>query len=165
VKPYFTEENPMHLERVKKLQFEAERWIGTPFVAHSMVRRAGVDCVHLAAALYITSGALKDFQPPRYALDGGQHNQESQVLGWLKRHPGFANIYCREQDGKNVCRLHPGDLLCFKLSFSEHHVGVMLTPVQFIHARYGKCVEICSLTDPVYKRCLTAAFRPLGVAA
>jgi cell wall-associated NlpC family hydrolase len=145
--------------QIERLAQEAARWIGTPFVAHSRVPGAGVDCVNLAAALYLETGAMESFNPPAYSLDSGQHDIESRVLHYLDGHPSFKPIFARHVD-KEYSGM-AGDLLCFKFARSEHHVGVLMTYNRFIHARNRRNVEMTSLTDPVYARCLTYVFRPV----
>lgn len=141
-------------DRIRSLQEEAQLWVGTPFVAHSCVRGAGVDCVHLAAALYEKAAFLKPIEWPAYALDGGQHNPVSQLLTWLKSREDFRELTLKSEMG-------PGDLVCFRFGMSEHHCGVLLGYYRFIHARNRRTVEIASLKDPIYQRCLMTAYRPM----
>ena len=149
----------------QRLAGEAMRWIGTPFVPHAQVLGAGVDCVHLVAALYEAGGFMDGFHPPRYTIDAGAHQTDSQFLEWLATHREFAKVYERTTDGRHDASIHDlalGDLLLFKIGASEHHCGVLLGGKKFIHSRAGAnaVVAIDSLTDPIYKRCLTFAFRP-----
>jgi cell wall-associated NlpC family hydrolase len=146
------------VERVQRLRSFAALWVGTPFVSHASVRGAGVDCVNLAAAIYLECGALKPFTMPPYSIDGGQHNQFSQVIGWLgEQSELFAHVPLNKD-----FRVQPGDLLCFRFARSEHHTGIVLEGLKFIHAPNRRKVEIASLTDPVYQRCLRAVYRPLN---
>jgi hypothetical protein len=55
----------------------ARQWLGTPFAPHACIRGAGVDCVHLCAAIYIEAGFLERFSAPKYTLDGGNHAPKS----------------------------------------------------------------------------------------
>ena len=166
MKAYFlNDDGTPNQERVNELHLEAGRWVGTPFVANSSVRGAGVDCVHLAAALYIVTGALREFHPPNYAIDGGQHEGKSRVIAWLESNERFARIELglgpdRPKAELPAC-LAPGDALCFKFGMSEHHAGVMLHGHYFIHAPVRRKVVIGTLSDPVYLRCLTTVFRPV----
>jgi cell wall-associated NlpC family hydrolase len=73
----------------------ATDWLGTPFHPHAAVKGVGVDCVWLAAKVYITCGVLERFDPPRYTMDGGAHNQLSQVVAWLENSPAFDRIWTR----------------------------------------------------------------------
>jgi cell wall-associated NlpC family hydrolase len=144
--------------RAVLLECAAKPWIGTPFVAHSQVVGAGVDCVHLCAALYLATGALDKFQPPAYALDGGHHNASSQVTDWLDKHPSFKRM---SRPSIDAGALEPGDLLCFRFGKTEHHVGVLLHHGRFVHAPFRRLVEYSSINEGVYRKCLQAVYRPM----
>src|SRR5579871_1266486 len=145
--------------RQASLQREALRWVGTPFAAHSRVMGGGVDCVNLAAALYLECGFLKEFNPPAYAMDGGTHNGKSQLIDWLISSRRFF-LMAEKFDPNGGWKPDCGDLLCFRFGRSEHHAGVMLLDGKFIHALAGRCVQITSLQDPIFKRTLQAVYRP-----
>jgi cell wall-associated NlpC family hydrolase len=149
---------------IQKLCSEAVGWVGTPFAPHSQVCGAGVDCIHLCAAIYEATGFLEGFRPPPYTIDAGQRNAESQILEWLQHNRQFQQVFNRGSASPDS--LLPGDLLLFKLGMSEHHCGVLLGRKKFIHAPFAppSKVAIDSLTDSVYRRCLTFAFRPLAVS-
>ena len=119
-----------------------------------MVPGAGMDCIAVPAWVYLKTGLLKEFNPPAYTLDGGRHRDLSQVLAWLRASPLFFEV-------ARATPCAPGDALCFRQSRSAHHVGLMITEHEFIHAaeRYG--VIKSSLEDPVYRRALVAIFRPV----
>lgn len=151
------------VERLHTLTAEAASWVGTPFIAHSSVKGAGVDCVHLAAAIYVACGLFQKFDPPAYSLDGGMHNHVSQVFTWLDNHPSFLNVF--HKHGQASWMATPGDCLCFRFALSEHHVGVMLCGKQFIHAPSGRKVVVSSMEDPLYKRHLHSVFRPIEKGA
>lgn len=145
-----------------RLMYHAGLWKDTPFVAHAQVRGSGVDCIHLAAALYQECGFLAEFKPPKYSLDGGMHNDMSQVLKWLDTRNDFRLVYSRRPDIGTLTELVPGDLLCFLQSRSAHHVGVLLELHRFIHARAKIGVTIEGLADPLNRRTLAYAYRPLA---
>jgi cell wall-associated NlpC family hydrolase len=166
-KPFFLDEQGhVKMLRYSTLEMCAKQWLGTPFVAHSAVMGAGVDCVHLAAQLYMVAGCLEDFHPPPYSLDGGHHRQISLVLEWLDGSRQFERLFGRRV-GPAMTRneraevLRPGDCLCFKMSLSSHHVGVLLADRRIIHAPCRRPVEMTTLSDGLYERCLFAAYRPL----
>ncbi len=110
-------------DRVERLQFAAESWLGTPFVPYAAIRGAGVDCVNLCAELLKGCGFEVPANQawPRYAIDGGKHNRESQLTAWLDSNPGFQRVWLR---GGAVlytaADAMPGDLLCFRLGRSAH---------------------------------------------
>ena len=177
MKPFFLDDaGNVRVLRYAALEVEARAWLGTPFVPHSQIKGAGVDCVHLAAALYQAAGAMGNFRPPAYSMDAGNHRGSSQVLEWLDNHPSFLRVHYHVLDDignrgeidMSPILLRPGDALCFRFGRSEHHVGVLLATNRIIHAPFRRPVEIVSMTDPVYHRALKAAYRPIlnpGVSA
>lgn len=149
MKPFFES----HDRRVK-LVHSALEWLGTPFAPHAAVKGAGVDCVWLAARIYIESGFLAEFNPPDYTMDGGAHNDLSPVLNWIERSGKFQQM----EDGE----LQIGDLLCFRMGRSVHHVGVVMTATTFLHVYRGYPVMESRLDDPTWSKRLAAVFRPLA---
>jgi cell wall-associated NlpC family hydrolase len=156
MRPHFTEWN-----RVEMLRLAAESWIGTPFVLHAAIRGAGVDCVNLCAELLKSSSFPVDKSGwPRYAIDGGKHNQESQLLTWLNRQSLFQRIGADVYDAAHAL---PGDVLCFRLGRSEHHAGLLVAGTKFIHCLERRAVMFATLADATFKRRLTVVYRPLEV--
>jgi cell wall-associated NlpC family hydrolase len=149
---YFTPDRAVELEK------DARRWLGTPFVPRASIRGAGVDCVNLAAQLYIGAGLLERFEMPSYSMDEGQHAECSKLLLWLQSNPNFERLL----ELKNIC---VGDLLCFRIGRTEHHAGIALAGNRFIHAQNRGAVIITTLADPIFKRCLKAVFRPVEAEA
>lgn len=132
---------------------EARLWVGTPFVPFAMVKGAGADCIHLAAGLYLACGVFKEFKPMRYSLDEGSHCANSKILAWLNvSSNGF------EQVNKSV--LLTGDLVIFRIATVEHHVGVVLDNGDFIHALPDRQVTICNFKESLYRKRVTACYRP-----
>lgn len=150
IQPFFDTE----LRRCRLVE-AAACWIGTPFVAHAALPQAGVDCVHLAAEVYKECGLFASYHFPGYTLDGGQHQRDSKVLAWLQGNGQFEPV------SKPFSDLRPGDLLCFKLRRVEHHVGVMIHDTRFLHCWAGRTAAFADIQDPVYRRLLTAVFRPV----
>lgn len=141
----------------KTLQAEAAKWLGTPFRENTAVRGAGVDCVHLCAALYIACGVIDRFAPPKYALDGGKHAARSLVLEWLE---GSGRFYrCDYMETLPMS----GDLLCFAFRRGvAWHVGTLVYENQtFIHASAGVGVVMQELHGSWLRR-LAAVWRPLN---
>jgi len=147
MKPYFET-----IERQEQLRRVAGLWRGTPFVPHARIRGAGVDCVHLAAEIYRECGHLAQFQPGNYAMDGGFHNPLSQVLTWLDLSPYFTI---------GTLPARPGDLLCFRIGQSVHHVGVALSARHFLHVMRGSTVTLARTDDPAWSKRLTAVYQPI----
>lgn len=166
MKPYFA-----GWSRVEMLRLAAESWIGTPFIPFAAVRGAGVDCVNLCAELLKASG----FQPPsantwpRYAMDGGKHNRESQLIAWLHANKQFAPVWNRTlwtlgTPAYDASIAMPGDVLCFTIGRSAHHAGLLIGGTKFIHCLFARKVMFASLADATFKRRLTAVYRPLEEA-
>jgi cell wall-associated NlpC family hydrolase len=141
-------------KRRRALLAEAQSWVGTPFHAHARLKMVGVDCVQLAAALYIATGFLaeSEFDIGWYPLDGGSHDAKSRVIEWI------------EQSGKFslVIEAMPGDLLCFKYGIGvAHHVGVKLEGRQFIHTLLQHMACVVNTDEPRYVKRLQAVYRPV----
>ena len=158
--PFFSEES-----RRNKLCLEAARWIGTPFVAHGAIRGAGVDCVNLVGQILIACGHATDFAMPHYAMDGGKHNRTSQLLDYLDARHDFVRVSSATGviAPPQVDWTQPGDVLCFTIGRSSHHVGMLVRGKTFVHALFGRTVSFGSLSDGVFKRSLTAIYRPWEV--
>jgi cell wall-associated NlpC family hydrolase len=145
------------IERRAALLNAALAWRDTPFAPHAAVKGAGVDCVHLVAGILQEVGALPAIEWPRYALDSGVHAKESALLGWLDQCPEFERI----ADFKSpLASGTPGDVICFNLGLSEHHIGLMLDAQRFIHVLPQRRVIVSSLNESYYGRRVTAVYRP-----
>ena len=129
-----------------------ESWLGTPFHAHAGIKSVGVDCVHLVAEIYREAGLLEECRFPAYAIDAGQHRQDSMLLEWLDRSPNFQRV----EEGREV-----GDLFCFRFGRSAHHLGICAGGSKFIHALLRRSVRYALLDDPTYGRRLVATYRPV----
>lgn len=138
-------------ERQRPLVWEANSWIGTKFHAHARVKGVGVDCVQLAAAIYIAAGFMDDFRPEWYPMDGGHHDATSRVLEWVESSGKFARV--------KEPRI--GDLLCLRLARVEHHVGVMVNERQFVHALWNHHVTMAFVEN--FKDRITAVYRPMAL--
>lgn len=150
MKPFFS--SP---ERIEQLQFHAVKLLDTPFAPFAMVPGVGIDCIHVNAWVYLKTGFLKSFEPPRYSLDSGKHAGVSQLVGWLDSSDQFE----RQDAGIEAA----GDAICFNMGMSEHHVALMLDGKKFIHvlAMHRGRVIISSLDEVYYKRRVTAVYRPI----
>lgn len=144
--------------RQYQLQAVARSWLNTPFHAHACVRGAGVDCVHLCAAIYIECGLMEIFNPPRYTLDGGKHAPASLVMAWLACSPQFQRL------GQPFQPLS-GDLVCFAFGAGRAwHVGTVLNPGtgEFIHALADVGVVISRLHEQPWQHRTAAFYRPIA---
>jgi len=150
--PFFTED-----AAVNRLQASARLWLRTPFHAHACIRGAGVDCVHLCAAIYIECGVMEQFNPPRYTLDGGKHAPASLIMAWLATSPQFVCL------GTTVAVM-PGDLVCFAFGAGRAwHVGMVLDQAkgEFVHALADIGVVISLLHEQPWAHRTAAFYRPM----
>lgn len=145
-------------DRRRELVAAGASWIGTPFVGFTRRRGVGVDCVNLAAAVYLECGVAEKFEPfPDYVLDHSQHSDVEQLIAYIERTGRFRLV-----SGPDLPSLVlPGDLLCFNWALSSHHVGLALTPKLFIHTYLNHCVMESAVLDTHWKRGLARIYRPL----
>lgn len=151
--------------RVEMLRLAAESWLGTPFVPYAAIRGAGVDCVNLCAELLqgCCFTAAKGGWP-KYVIDGGKHNRESQLIAWLDGNRNFLPVWWRGgKEAYTAADAMPGDLLCFTLGRSAHHAGLLIGGTKFIHCLFGRRVMFATLADHTFNRRLTAVYRPMEV--
>jgi len=140
---------------------EARAWLDTPFAAHACIRGAGVDCVHLWAAIYIATGAVERFNPPKYKLDGGQHSTRSIIVDYLEQCGRFEKL-ALDPRPSTFDSLLPGDLLCFEFTSVAWHVGGFIGGLNhtFIHCVEKLGVVESMLTERKWSRLLGAVYRP-----
>ncbi|MCD6051259.1 MAG: hypothetical protein K0Q55_2662 [Verrucomicrobia bacterium] len=131
---------------------EAQEWLGTPFLPHAHVKGGGVDCVWLAAGLYLGTGHLREFKPGNYSMDGGHHNSFSLVTQWVEQSKRFTPVEFPPE---------VGDLLCFRIGKCIHHVGVVLTEKTFLHVVQGGAVRESRIDDTTWRKRLSAIYRPV----
>lgn len=147
---------------IKNLQVVAMSWVGTRFFAHGKLKGAGVDCVHLCAEIYRECGLWRNYEFPRYTIDGGHHAGTSKIIEWVERSGRFHRDFCVGPDARlNSARVRPGDLLCFKIGRVEWHVGLQVDETKFIHCWQKTGVILSLLADSTYFSRITAFYRPL----
>lgn len=151
--PYFR-----HSIRQMVLLQTALDWHGTPFRPHGNVMGAGVDCVHLAAALYRECGLIKDFTPPQYTMDQGSHARTSSLREYIISTGVFEEVKVVHS---LVDTAVIGDLLEIKLGRVSHHVGVMLRSPDFLHVYQHQDVMVSDLRDPTWARRIVGIYRPI----
>lgn len=139
-------------DRVEKLLLAGSGWIGTPFRKRARIKGGGVDCVNLVIAIYRESGFdIEPQLPAHYSLDGGKHSDRSLVLDFVSSCNRFVQV------GWIIA----GDLLCFHMGRSVHHVGLSVGNGQFLHALNPYGVMTGQIDDSTYGKRLTHIFRPL----
>lgn len=139
----------------RRLHSVALSWIDTPFVAHACIKGAGVDCVHLAANVLIEAGCDFIFNPPSYAIDGGNHLALSKIVSWIEGSGKFNLIPTADFP------VLIGDVLLFRVGKVTHHVGVKVTASTFLHALRHRGVIESNVADPTWARRLSCAYRPM----
>jgi cell wall-associated NlpC family hydrolase len=117
-----------------------------------MICGAGVDCVHLAAGIYIAVGFLEKISTGAYSLDEGAHLKKSKVIAWFENNRRFEK--CEKPP-------LPGDVLVFNLSLVGHHVGLMLGGDDFIHAFPKRKTMVSKLRESFYSANLIQIYRPI----
>ncbi len=160
--PYF-----QTLERRRVLRRVALSWIGTPFRPHGRDKGIGVDCVSLAAGIYLETGCIQSYDPPWYSMDGGSHLERSQLEAEVVKTGRFALVWEREPArAKQLLRaaeldfIQPGDLLFFRLGRVVHHCAVCVGDFRVIQALHTSGVCWGHIADPTLSRRLEAVYRP-----
>lgn len=143
-------------ERMRLLEHVAGEWIGTPFVANSMVKGkdGGVSCQKLAEAIYRETGFC-DQPTPAVDMRHARHSLVSLLESFMDSLPMFVSIEQREF-------ILPGDMLGFKVFRTVHHCGVALSGGRFVHACDGAEVKISNLSDSTWESRLARIWRPVG---
>lgn len=140
---------------VAKLNASALSWVGTPFFPFARTRGGGVDCVNLAAALYVEAGFLNDFEMPKYTMDRGVHHAESALEAFLDLRSEFQKLQPSEQEAM------PGDLLTFRIGKAAHHCGVLVDGTRFVHVYQLHNVQFGDLRDDTWKSRWASIYRPV----
>lgn len=145
--------------RQSALAVAAKAWVGTPFIAHGRLRGIGADCVHLISAILADAGFTHLFDPPPYTVQEGMHSPESKLIDYIETHILVLTIPVAEEPA--LTRLLTGDILCFKMGRSVHHIGLLIAPGRFIHTMPRLGAVIACLHDSTFARRLAAVYRPL----
>ncbi len=120
-----------------------------------MVQGAGVDCAHLAAALYIGTGLWSSFRPGEYRMDGGRALAVSHVEQYAREVGTF-----EEQSPLGYTPM-PGDLLAFDCGRVTHHVGVLIEDTRFMHVYLRGKAEFGDIADATWATRLRTVFVPI----
>jgi cell wall-associated NlpC family hydrolase len=168
-------------DRLADLSAAAESWLRTPFHPRARIKGAGVDCVQLAAAIYLELGAIPDVPFPHYTMDGGTHLTESLVISYVEGLGCFQRIEprwgkppssqvkqcksCGPAAGPlprfTVGEFFAGDFLGFQIGKVVHHCGVFLGGSRFIHTFKPYAVHYGNLLDPTWLKRLVTVHRPI----
>lgn len=143
-------------EKQRELLGAVQGWIGTPFRPFTRRKKVGVDCVNLAAGIYMECGLLSEFTPPKYRMDYSLHCSESMVIPYIESTGRFAALPA-------LSELMAGDLLVFQIGNTTHHVGIMINDCQFVHVYAAHFVMVSETADSTWQRRLHSVYRPLKV--
>ncbi len=133
-------------------------WAATPFHPNACVRGAGADCLRMVIAIYNECGHPVAPELPAYGMhDGRCRADEGPILPWLHNSP----LFCQSWDKNDTPKTMPGDLLCFRIGKSVHHLGIVADGREFFHAvkNYGAIYSL--MADSTYRARLAAVFTPL----
>ena len=141
----------------KQIIQSALDWVDTPYHHHGMVKHVGVDCAMLVAAVALEHDALTKARLAtaiNYPTQWHLHNREERLLEQIE---AFGAVRV-DRDS-----MLPGDIVTFKYGRTTSHLGIMVTPTEFVHARVdmGKVV-INSFNDEFVKR-WTATYQFPGI--
>lgn len=121
-----------------RLKDAARLWIGTPWHDNAGLLRVGVDCIHLAQAVYQKAGLPLDDQLPIWSATESAHNLDSRMLAWLEASDYFQPV---QEDAR------PGDLLLFRLFRFPFHCGIFIGGREFLHVIQNAKVHLANLDD------------------
>lgn len=143
--------------RLEALKQQFLAWIGTPFLPNSCERgsRGGVSCQKLAAAIY-RGASFVNVDPPEVSMSHARFSRESLVEPWMDARPEFVRIPLVR--GETV--ILTGDLLGFTIGNAVHHLGIAAGQTQFFHVIEGQTARFAWLTDPTWRKRLSAIWRP-----
>lgn len=141
----------MNAELRARIVQEARTWLGTPFSPHASTKGVGCDCVTFALAVYKAAGAAPlDAELPRYRIDRGAHNPDSQLLAWLQACP-----WLRREESPGL-----GSVVAMRVGASEHHVALLVGEHAIVHVWQSRgCVEYDTRT-PLFRRTVHSYWGP-----
>lgn len=136
---------------------EALPWLKTPFHHRARVKKCGVDCANLLAAVYGAVGLVPaDLDLGDYAPDWHLHQDEPRFLEALKRYAD------RVPPGETP---QPGDVAMFEYGRHAAHGAIVIQWPQIIHAWAQARMVVLSDADsgPLGQR-LDSVWRLRGAA-
>ena len=140
-------------ERVSRLIYHAQLWMGTPWCANSDARGRGVSCHNLPRAVYIEAGALSpEFPRVQGDPNGTKHKKESIIEPWIDSRPELFRL-------PYDARPKPGDLLGLRIYHCLDHLGVCLAGVWFVHVLMHKHVDCDDLSVPPWRQRILGIWR------
>ena len=158
-------------ERRSLLMQVAKLWEKTPFFANSCAPGpdGGVDCVHLANAVYATCGCIDRVHIPPQIMDAAQHSTRSPLVEAFEEWPALKSRFSRlahsdQSDPFHSSDIIPGDALLFRAGKAPHHCGIMLVGDEVLHCLCPQGVQRTHLRAVIRGRslfgALEAVYRP-----
>ena len=133
---------------------QARTWLGTPYHHQASVRGVGCDCLGLLRGVWREVYGIEAEVPPPYTRDWAEAQGREDLMAGAARH-------LRRCAVSVMC---PGDVLVFRLrdAVPAKHVGLLVTPVSFIHAVEG--APACEISlQHWWRRRIAAVFAFPGV--
>jgi NlpC/P60 family putative phage cell wall peptidase len=126
---------------------EAYTWLGTPYHHQQRLKGVGVDCAQLIAGIAEGAGLMENvITPMDYSAEWNYHNAEEKMLGYIEA------LGCTRTEHPE-----PGDIVAFKIGLAHGHLGILVSPNEFIHA-YLEASEKGSESGKVSKMYLNGAW-------
>ncbi len=127
--------------RKKAIIAEAKSWVGTPYHHQQRLKGVGVDCAQLLAGVAENVGIRDEIITPMdYSAEWHLHNEEEVMLKIME------DMGCKKTDTPE-----PGDIIAFRVGKAHGHLGILTSPITFVHAQlegstkgsvHGKVVEV-----------------------
>lgn len=134
----------------------ARAWLGTPYHHQASVRGVGADCLGLLRGVWRDLYGHEPERPPPYSRDWAEALGREDLIAGAGRH--LRRVPMAE--------MRAGDVLLFRLrdGLPAKHVGLLATPVTFIHALEGAVASEVALQG-WWRRRIAAVFAFPGVCA
>ncbi len=135
------------MERREAAITEAREWLGTKWQHHQQTKGVAVDCVGLLMAAASVSGVNYGEIENYYRHPNGD--------ALLNR---FDSLFQRVELSDHQA----GDILLFRFSGIPHHVGMLTSRDDMIHASFSARKVVEHPLDSFWQRRLVAIFNPFG---
>lgn len=155
MKPFFNTQ-----VRVTELEMSARNWQGTPFRHNSMVRQVGANCVGAIVGVLQEAGFSLP-QTPQGPTNWSKHQTESLQAKWMDSHPELVAPIELKEDGNPLLSLEPGDVVGFQVGLCIHHLGLILPDGRFFQCSEAMGCVILSQFEPLFRKRLRRAWRPV----
>lgn len=126
-------------------------YVGIPYVLHGATRE-GIDCWNLPRLWYLEQYGI---ELPSFGDRYGRELDAAERAHIAELVRGESEKWTRVRQGKE----ERGDLVLFAIAGAEAHLGVVIEPGRFLHARPGtdSCVE--RYDSPIWRRRFAGFYR------